>query len=198
MTEDQNSIRPWMKFNCSLNRRYDGRSLSSFLTSGGKNNVELSPVFSYVLTPTSIKWRDLYALMAPSIRSVYRSDWGSHQSEPFSSNCNAFTSILQRIFNLSQRYITRYSENKVRKEHLRFNCEGDITLRFRTGFNGSVWNWKGQCARTFDSANFDHNRNLYLLDYSLGLMIEICSRDVSMSQLSTFLSIVEEFQSHKT
>ena len=34
---------------------------------------------------TIIKWRDLYALMAPSIRLVYRSDWGSHQSEPRSS-----------------------------------------------------------------------------------------------------------------
>ena len=50
----------------------------------------------------------------------------------------------------------------------------------------------------FDSANFDHNHNLYLLEYSMGLMIEIYSRDVSMSQLSTFISIVEEFQSYKT
>ena len=39
---------------------------------------------------------------------------------------------------LSQRYIAGFSENKVRKEHLRFNCEGDI--RFPVGFNGSVWN----------------------------------------------------------
>ena len=50
----------------------------------------------------------------------------------------------------------------------------------------------------FDSANFDHNHNLYLLEYSMGLMIEIYSRDVSMSQLSTFISNVEEFQSYKT
>ena len=28
-------------------------------------------------------------------------------------------------------------------------------------------------APTFDSANFDHNRHLYLLDFSQGLMIEI-------------------------
>ena len=53
-------------------------------------------------------------------------------------------------------------------------------------------------APTFASANFDHNRNLYLLDFSLRLMIEIYSRDVLMSQLSTFISIVEEFQSYKT
>ena len=53
-------------------------------------------------------------------------------------------------------------------------------------------------APTFDSANFDHNRNLYLLDFSLRLMIGIYSRDVLMSQLSTFISIVEEFQSYKT
>ena len=53
-------------------------------------------------------------------------------------------------------------------------------------------------APTFDSANFDHNRNFYLLDFSLALMIEIYSRDVLMSQLSTFISIVEEFQSYKT
>ena len=50
----------------------------------------------------------------------------------------------------------------------------------------------------FDSANFDRNHNLYLLEYSMGLMIEIYSRDVSMSQLSTFISNVEEFQSYKT
>ena len=53
-------------------------------------------------------------------------------------------------------------------------------------------------APTFDSANFDHNRNLYLLDFSLRLMIEVYSRDVLMSQLSTFLSTVGEFQSYKT
>ena len=53
-------------------------------------------------------------------------------------------------------------------------------------------------APTFDSANFDHNRNLYLLDFSLRLMIEIYSRDVLMSQLSTFISIVEKFQSYET
>ena len=50
----------------------------------------------------------------------------------------------------------------------------------------------------FDSANFDHNHNLYLLEYSMELMIEIYSRDVSMSQLSTFISNVEESQSYKT
>ena len=51
---------------------------------------------------------------------------------------------------------------------------------------------------TLDSANFDRNHNLSLLDFSLGLMIEIYSKDVSVSQLSTFISIVEEFQSYKT
>ena len=39
----------------------------------------------------------------------------------------------------NQRYIAGFSKNKVGKEHLRFNCEGDITLRFPTGFTGSVW-----------------------------------------------------------
>ena len=85
----------------------------------------------------------------------------------------------------SQRYITGFSKNKVGKEHLRFNCEGDITLRFPTGFTGSVW-------------NFDHNRNLYLLDFSPGLMIGYYLRDVLMSQLSTFISIVKKFQSYET
>ena len=51
---------------------------------------------------------------------------------------------------------------------------------------------------TLDSANFDHNRNLYLLDFSLRLMTGIYSRDVLMSQLSTFISIVEKFQSYET
>ena len=46
----------------------------------------------------------------------------------------------------SQRYITGFSKNKVGKEHLRFNCEGDITLRFPTGFTESVWKQKGQSA----------------------------------------------------
>ena len=120
----------------------------------GKNNVELSPVFSYVLTPTLIKWRDLYALMAPS-RQISLQIWLRKPS------IRTVFVELQCIYNhcstyfqpLIQRYMARFSKNKVRKEHLRFNCEGDITLRFPTGFNGSVWNWKGQCARTFNSAN---------------------------------------------
>ena len=122
-------------------------------------------------------------LRKPSIRTVFV------ELQCIYNHCSTYFQPL------IQRYIARFSKNKVRKEHLRFNCEGDITLRFPTGFNGSVWNLKDQCAYTFD---FDHNRNLYLLDYSLGLMIEIYSRDVSMSQLSTFISIVEEFQSYKT
>ena len=120
----------------------------------GKNNVELSPVFSYVLTPTLIKWRDLYALMAPS-RQISLQIWLRKPSirtvfvelQCIYNNCSTYFQPL------IQRYIARFSKNKVRKEHLRFNCEGDITLRFPTGFNGSVWNWKGQCARTFNSAN---------------------------------------------
>ena len=85
----------------------------------------------------------------------------------------------------NQRYIAGFSKNKVGKEHLSLTVKIDITLRFPIGFTGSVW-------------NFDHNRNLYLLDFSLGLMIGYYSRDVLMSQLSTFISIVEKFQSYET
>ena len=35
-TKDPNSIRPWMKFNYSLNRKHDGRSLSWFLSLGDR------------------------------------------------------------------------------------------------------------------------------------------------------------------
>ena len=72
-----------------------------------------------------------------------------------------------------------------------------VKLGFRLVLTGSFGIERVR-APTFDSANFDHNRNLYLLDFSLRLMIEVYSRDVLMSQLSTFLSTVGEFQSYKT
>ena len=72
-----------------------------------------------------------------------------------------------------------------------------VKLGFRLVLTGSFGIERVR-APTFDSANFDHNRNLYLLDFSLRLMIGIYSGDVLMSQLSTFISIVKKFQSYET
>ena len=73
--------------------------------------------------------------------------------------------------------------------------ESTVSMLFYS-FLRTCWNSVSSLKDLTFVENFDHNRNLYLLDYSLGLLIEIYSRDVSMSQPSTFISTAEEFISY--
>ena len=149
-----------MKFIYSLNREHDGRSLSSFLSLGDhlkaswvmsrperKKQFGVIALFRLRLNPCTNQMKR-FIRFDGSINQISLQIW--LRKWPIRTvfvelRCTyKYSSTYFQPF--SQRYITGFSKNKVGKEHLRFNCEGDITLRFPTGFTESVWKQKGQSA----------------------------------------------------
>ena len=149
-----------MKFIYSLNRKHDGRSLSSFLSLGDhlkaiwemswperKKQFGVIALFRLRLNPCANQMKR-FIRFDGSINQISLQIW--LRKWPIRTAFVELRCIYKHSSTyfqpFNQRYIAGFSKNKVGKEHLRFNCEGDITLRFPTGFTGSVWKWKGQSA----------------------------------------------------